>query len=670
MNTVLSRLLVFALGVQLFSACSSVPDSVLATMAGDTLRVPEYEEMFLRTRMSAPVDMGEKKEFLTTYADHRLKLLEASAQGMISEDGFLREVEQYRNQLALTFLYENELVEPGTRTLYDRRLSEINLQHLIVKWVKFDDGSLDTLTTRRKAEDMFEMVKTSPLPFDTLIMRFSDDASKGRTEGKLGWFIAGTSFPQLDDMMYAIQPGEFAPQLLRTVFGYHIFKLLDRKPARQRLRPAHILRRLDLNNPDDTTASHAHLTLVLDSLNRGLATFEELAMRNSQDSISGSNGGDLGWMTRGVNLEPRFETALFNLQVGEVSKVIRTAFGMHIVKVLEEEPPQPYAEQRDLLRRIYRNERFAIDYLDFVYRKREEYQLRINDNVANRIIASLDSTVTTSTPEWHRKLPNDLLDAYLLRTTLGPVSVRDVAEQLRTEPTAQMRPLIRSNIDTLALLVADEAIALDQTKGFEEKYPEFARLLREYRESTLITNLEQKEIWDKMKTTDTELKAYWEQNKEDYRFPPRVKFAEIFTYTEKQAQQYLDSLAHGADFQYIAARYTQRPGLYSTEGAWKYMSVDENELAKAAARMRVGEISMPISFQGGFSVIKVLDQQLSRTKTFEEARSELIAKYNQERGKALRTSWMQSLRTKHAFVSYPDHLEHAFAPAEGEAGEK
>ncbi|PLX32204.1 MAG: hypothetical protein C0600_03440 [Ignavibacteria bacterium] len=669
-KTALIRLLVLALGVQLFSACSSVPDSVLATMAGDTIRVPAYEEMFLRTRMTAPVDLGEKQQFLNTFTDYRLKLLEASAQGLDRDEAFQQEVQQYRDQLALTFLYDNELVEPGVRTLYDRRLEEVKLQHLVVKWVKFADDSIDTLTTRRKAEDMFEMVKTSPLPFDTLIMRFSDDASKERTTGELGWFIAGSSFPQLDDMMYSIEPGEYAPQLLRTVFGYHIFKLLDRKPARQRLRPAHILYRLDLNNPNDTTAGYAHLSLVLDSLKRGLATFEELALHNSQDSTSAASGGDLGWMTRGINLEPRFETALFNLEVGEVSNIIRTAFGMHIIKVLDEEPPLPYEQQRDDLRRIYRNERFAMDYLNFVYDKREEYQLRINDNVANQIMAAVDTTITTSTPGWHKTLPQEVLDAYLLRTTLGPVSVRDVVEAIRTEPTAQMRRLTRINIDTLALLVADEAIALDQTAGYEQKYPMFARLLKEYRESTLISNLEQKEIWDKVEASDTELKPYWEQHKEKYRFPPRVKFAEIFTYNEKQARQYLDSIANGADFQYIAARYTQRPGLYSTEGAWEYLPVDENELAKKAAKMRVGEISMPISFQGGFSVIKVLDQQLSRTKTFEEARSELIAAYNQDRGNARREAWMQALRTKHALVSYPEHLEHTFVPVKDGGEEK
>ena len=51
----------------------------------------------------------------------------------------------------------------------------------------------------------------------------------------------------------------------------------------------------------------------------------------------------------------------------------------------DEEPPLPYEEQRDLLRRVYRNERFAMDYLNFVIRKREEYQLRINDNVAVKV---------------------------------------------------------------------------------------------------------------------------------------------------------------------------------------------------------------------------------------------------------------------------------------------
>jgi peptidyl-prolyl cis-trans isomerase SurA len=657
------------IAAQLLAACSSVPDSVLATMQGDTLRVDQYEEMFLRTRGGEPFDLEDKQAFLDTWVNFRLKLREAEATGIGEQEEVRNEIEQYRNQLALTFLYEKNLKEPGMHTLYDRRLTEVNLQHIVIKWEEGEDEALDTLMTRDKAERIYALVKNSDLPFDTLVMRYSDDGSKERTLGKLGWFIAGTSFAQLDDMVYNMKPGEITPRPLRTVFGYHIFKLLAVKPARQRLRPAHILYRLDLNNPTDTAAAYAHLSLVLDSLKRGLATFEELARRNSQDTLSGPNGGDIGWINRGINLEPNFETALFNLEKGEVSPVVRTAFGMHIVKVLDEEPPLPYEVQEDDMRRIYMGERFATDYLNFIKRKREEYDFKVMQNVVNIIVSRVKPDVTTSTPDWEKALEAKDLDAYLFSTRLGPVSVREAIAFSKTESSMQMRPITPITLDTLAMMLADEKIAIDQTKDYEQRYPEFARLLREYSESTLISSLEERAVWNEIHAQEDSVRAWWEPRKEFFRFPPRVKFAEIYTYTEKLANAYIDSLNNGADFQKLAARYTQRPGLHSTEGAWKYLPVDENELSRAAAQLKIGEGAGPIKFQAGFSVIKLLDKQPERVKTFEEARSAAIAGYKEYKAEELRATWLRSLRTKFQLSEYPEHLEHTFVPSEDAEGE-
>lgn len=654
----------------LLASCSSVPDNLLASMEGDSIRVAEYETMYLRTRMTPPMNVEDKREFLDTYLNYRLKLLEARAQGLHEEEEVRSDIERYRNQLAATFLYDRELIEPGTRELYDRRLTEVQLQHIVVRYNAFEDGTMDTLSTRLEAEDLFATVRSSDLTFDTLVMRYSEDVSKERTRGILGYFVAGTTYPKLDDMIYDMEAGDIAPQLVRTPFGYHIFKVLDKKPARQRMRPAHILYRLDLNNPNDTAAAYAHLSLVLDSLQRGLATFEELARRNSQDTVSGPQGGDLGWVTRGTNLEPRFEQALLSMEVGEVmDHPVRTAFGMHIVKLLDEEPPESYEKQHESLRRIYRGQSFAMDFINYVERKRREYDFNINDNVVGRILGRVDSGVTTSTPDWEKALTYDDLEAYLFRTSLRPVSVREAIAFSKREPALHMRPINHRTLDTLAMVVADDLIARHESRNYEEEIPDFRRLLQEYRASTLISELERREIWSQLNPTEEEVREYWERHKEEFRHPPRVKFAEIYTYTQKLALAYLDSINAGADFQQLAARYTQRPGLYSTQGTWDYMPWDENELSKAASQIRIGEVAGPIKFQSGFSLIKLLDKQAARVMNFEDARSAAVARYKEEKAEEMRAAWMQRLRRKYEAQLYPDHLANTFVQDEQDGGE-
>ncbi len=72
---------------------------------------------------------------------------------------------------------------------------------------------------------------------------------------------------------------------------------------------------------------------LLDSLRNG-ADFEELAKNSSDDPGSAAAGGDLGFVKRGV-FYPEFESAAFKLKEGQLSEVIESPVGFHIIELLE-----------------------------------------------------------------------------------------------------------------------------------------------------------------------------------------------------------------------------------------------------------------------------------------------------------------------------------------------
>jgi parvulin-like peptidyl-prolyl isomerase len=74
------------------------------------------------------------------------------------------------------------------------------------------------------------------------------------------------------------------------------------------------------------------------------ADFAELAKEHSLDTTTRDSGGDLGWFTRGQLFEPTIENAAFNLAPGEVSTVIVSQLGYHIVQTLEREMDRPLDE--------------------------------------------------------------------------------------------------------------------------------------------------------------------------------------------------------------------------------------------------------------------------------------------------------------------------------------
>lgn len=116
------------------------------------------------------------------------------------------------------------------------------------------------------------------------------------------------------------------------------------------------------NRPGETRASHilikghdaaarARAQALLDQLNAG-ASFEKLARENSADPGSAARGGSLGFFGRGKMVAP-FEAAVDALkQPNELSPIVETQFGLHIIRLDERRPPvaQTYEEVRDTLK--------------------------------------------------------------------------------------------------------------------------------------------------------------------------------------------------------------------------------------------------------------------------------------------------------------------------------
>ena len=83
----------------------------------------------------------------------------------------------------------------------------------------------------------------------------------------------------------------------------------------------------------EKTATRAHLQQLLDSIRAG-ADFGDIARRHSQDPGSAAQGGDLGLVRRGLFVK-EFETAVFSLRDGQISEIVETPFGLHVIQLLE-----------------------------------------------------------------------------------------------------------------------------------------------------------------------------------------------------------------------------------------------------------------------------------------------------------------------------------------------
>jgi peptidyl-prolyl cis-trans isomerase D len=118
----------------------------------------------------------------------------------------------------------------------------------------------------------------------------------------------------------------------------------------EKVRASHILLKTEGKSPEESEKIRGKATDLLLQARKG-ADFAELAKKNSEDTVSAANGGDLGAFARGA-MVPEFEQAAFTLGIGAISDLVKTQFGYHIIKVVEKQPAhtQTFEEVENLIR--------------------------------------------------------------------------------------------------------------------------------------------------------------------------------------------------------------------------------------------------------------------------------------------------------------------------------
>jgi parvulin-like peptidyl-prolyl isomerase len=124
---------------------------------------------------------------------------------------------------------------------------------------------------------------------------------------------------------------------------------------RASVRVSHIVLRLGGSAPpQERQTAHAKLAALRQDLAAGKVEFAEAAKKFSQDS-SAAAGGDIGFIPRKLAVDETFARAAFALKVGEVSGIVETAYGLHLIQCTDRKPGQPsdYDKIKDEVREFY-----------------------------------------------------------------------------------------------------------------------------------------------------------------------------------------------------------------------------------------------------------------------------------------------------------------------------
>ncbi|TSE19824.1 Peptidyl-prolyl cis-trans isomerase D [Tepidimonas alkaliphilus] len=163
-----------------------------------------------------------------------------------------------------------------------------------------------------------------------------------------------------DAVARRLQPSE---EELRQYYEQNVV----RASQREQRRAAHIL--LQADTPQAKSRVRPQAEQLLAEARAHPERFAELARQHSQDPGSAQQGGDLGWFGRGTMVKP-FEDAVFALTKGQISDLVETEFGWHIIRLLDvrQEPVEPFERLRDRLAQEWRQQRAGREFAELAER--------------------------------------------------------------------------------------------------------------------------------------------------------------------------------------------------------------------------------------------------------------------------------------------------------------
>jgi peptidyl-prolyl cis-trans isomerase SurA len=155
-------------------------------------------------------------------------------------------------------------------------------------------------------------------------------------------------------------------------------KNTDRYRTNETYRPGQILFLIPKGaTPEEIREIRKKCQKVLDKIREG-EDFGEMALLYSEDASSNKARGDLGFFRKG-ELVPAFEREALRLKVGEVSNIVRTEFGFHIIKLLDQkgmEPP-PYEEVKERVKADYYNQEMEKAFKQYLSTLKEKSVIEI-----------------------------------------------------------------------------------------------------------------------------------------------------------------------------------------------------------------------------------------------------------------------------------------------------
>lgn len=195
-------------------------------------------------------------------------------------------------------------------------------------------------------------------------------------------------------------------------------------------------------------------------------------------------------------------------------------------------------------------------------------------------------------------------------------------------------------------LISRELIYLDATKKKIDKDKEYLDMIEKFKKDALLEILLKREVEDKAKVEELELRAYYDSNPGEFRLNEEVKVSHILVKTDAEALDVIKKLKGGADFGKLAMEVSQDPGSAKKGGDLGYFGKGKMipEFERAAFKLKQGELSEPVKTNFGYHIIKLTGRKSGQMVGYEKVSDILRQRLTREKQKKVFEEWVAGLR--------------------------
>ena len=609
---------------------------VLFTVGNQSITTEEFKEVYEKNKgVGAALDPKTPEEYLELYINFKLKIAEAYEQQRDTATEFKNEFGGYRAQLAKPYLSDQGAEDELVNQAFSRMQEEVRAAHIMIA-LEANALPSDTLKAYRQLLDLRKSILSGKTKFENAARETSADTWSAKNGGDLGYFTAFNMVYPFESAAYELEVGDLSMPV-RSQYGYHLVKLLDRRSASGIVRVRHIFfasnGKSSLQEQQRAERSANEIYTRLEGGEDFISLLEFSEDRKTKDAM-----GELPEF--GINkMMPAFEEAAFSLEApGDYSAPVETSIGWHVIQLIEKKPLASFEElQSELKKKVKRDTRSRVGATRFMKRLKSEYDFAIDERWLGRTMNLVDKNAF-GTGTWEiPTLSRDRVVATFANEKIYQSEVLEFWAKNQNQSSEAVRvEFLRGLFNAYS---NDRMIAYEDGQ-LESKHADFRNLVREYKEGILLFDLTQEAVWNKAAQDSAGIANHYELIKEDYRWEDRVQATYWVTTDEKLAKKIAKWTAKN--------KVDKVKELLENEDALSVAiqngtyEKDDNSVIVAVWQQDSGTFG-PIELDNGsFAVVQIDEFIPSAPKALNEIKGLVIASYQD----TLEKEWVNALKLK------------------------